>query len=302
MKDFIDTIKGNHYNIEQAKQLFIIYTLRHNGHISERFKNLKVRTYQNQLPNGSRAEANTNIKENKINMLAGSSIVTFFHECKHLADGWKDSSGMWHANWENEDDYTAQMTMIDDKNNVIFINRGIKGLAMREATAELYASKMFWELNENNPQAIAYTANNRKIYDEEIITLKKICTVLGINEDKLLSWKSENNYGRKQLENLFTKLTGNNNFWTLLEERMDYVSMPKFIRLSHPNLKIHETALKNAEIYRKNINELLEACLRKDRQQKYYLSMGCSISEFEKIYQEKEKAFNELNKYMNREL
>lgn len=298
MRAFKETINGQSYSIEEAKQLFINYTRRHNGNVSERFKNTIVKIYPEHLPNGSRADANTDVKANKINMVAEkNSIVTFFHECKHISDAWMDSKGLWHTNWANEDDYCAQMSWSNQQNNEVNIIRGTKGLAMGEATAELYASKIFWELCRNSPQSKAYTANYRKTYDEEIILLKKICLVLGINEDVLLSWKSENNYGRKQLSDLFTKLTGRDDFWDQLEYRMDYVSMLKFINMSHPDYKVNPASLNNVKIFRKNVNELLETCLKRNIQERYYLSMGCSKSEFEQIYKKKVEKFKELDAY-----
>ncbi len=299
MNDFIEKIKGKSYSIEEAKQIFIDYTLRHNGIVNEKFKDVNVEIYQRCLPNGSKAHANTNIEQNKIRMVAGkNSIITFFHELKHLADGWKDSKGIWHTNWDYEDDLTAQMEYSDQQNREIHIKRGKKGMAMGEATAELFASKIYWELCENSPESMAYTANTRKNYDEEILFLKKICLTLGVKEDTLLSWKSENNYGREQLRNLFAKLTGVKDFWDKLEYRMDYVSILKFIHTSHPDFKVSQLSLNNVERFRKNINELLQACMQRNFQEKYYSSFGVSKSEFEQIYSKKQEEFKLLNLYL----
>ena len=91
---------------------------------------------------------------------------------------------------------------------------------MGEAEAEQYARKVYWDLCGNSPQAHAYTAT-RRAYDEEIINLKKIAMVLGVKEDSILSWDSENDYGRNKLRSLFTKLTGREDFWDSLEYQMD---------------------------------------------------------------------------------
>ena len=297
MSDFIETINGRNYTIDEAKQIYINYTLRHGGKITQRFRDCKVKIYPNQLPNGSRALANSNAETNQINMREEQSIVTFFHECGHLRKAWQDSSGIWHTNWENETDYTAQMSYEDTANNIVCINRGTKGLAMGEAEAELYASKVYWDLCGNTPQAYAYTAT-RTQYDEEIINLKKIALVLGINEDELLSWDSENDYGRNQLRGLFTKLTGREEFWDSLEYRLDYVSMPTFIRLSHPSFRISDTSLRNVALYRDNLNDVLKVCLKKDVQKRYYQSMGCSENEFEQIYQQKINQYKQLEKQL----
>lgn len=288
------------YSIDEAKQIFIDYTLRHNGDVNEKLRRVNVEIYQGCLPNGSKAQANADIGQNKIRMVAGkNSIITFFHELKHLADGWKDSKGNWHANWDYEDDFTAQMEWSNSQTREVNIKRGIKGLAMREATAELFASKIYWELCGNSPESKAYTANTRKYYDEEIIFLKKICLVLGVSEDTVLAWKSENNYGREQLKSLFAKLTGINDFWDKLEYRMDYVSMLKFINASHPDFKVSQVSLKNVDEFRKNINELLRTCMQRNFQEKYYMSLGVSKSEFEQIYNKKQEEFKLLDSYLS---
>lgn len=187
------------------------------------------------------------------------------------------------------------MSYEDVDNNIIRINRGTKGLAMGEAEAELYASKVYWNLCGNTPQAYAYTAT-RRTYDEEINNLKKIALVLGVNEDRILSWKSENDYGRNQLRVLFTELIGRQNFWDLLEYKMDYVSMPKFIRISQPFFRISEESLKNVERYRQNLINEFRFCLQKDMQKRYYESMGCSESEFELSYAQKINEFQRVEK------
>ena len=301
MNDFIETIKGKSYSIEEAKQIFIDYTLRHKGTINDRLKSIKVEMYSGCLPNGIKAHANTDIEQNKIRMVAGkNSIITFFHELKHLADGWKDSKGIWHTNWDYEDDLTAQMEWSNQQNNEVNIKRGKKGLAMGEAIAELFASKIYWELCKNSPESKAYTANTRKHYDEEIIFLKKICLALGVSEDTLLAWKSENNYGREQLKNLFANLTSIDKFWDKLEYRMDYVSMLKFIHTSHPDFNVSQASLKNVEIFRKNINELLQVCMQRNFQEKYYMSLGVSKNEFEQIYNERSEEFKLVDSYLSR--
>ena len=296
MKDFVEKINGRNYSIEEAKRVFIRYAVNHNAHISERAKNVIVKTYKNSLPKDSRAKANANAEENRINMLKGESIITFFHEFKHIADSWKDSKGIWHTNWENEYDYTAQMSWRDRPNNIIHIDRGIKGSAMGEAVAELYATKIYWDLCDNIEKAIEETGR-RTIYDEEIITLKKIATVLGINEDTIMAWSCEDNYGRNQLKSLFFKLTGDSDFWTKLEYRMDYILMLKNIRLSHPQYKIDKESLTNIDIYIKDIKNMLRGCLLKSKQKAYYLSLGCSPEEFEEVYLRAITSLQELEKY-----
>ena len=296
MKDFAEKINGINYSIKEAKELFIRYAINHNAYISERAKNVIVKTYKNSLPKDNRAEANANAKENRINMLQGGSIITFFHEFKHIADSWMDSEGKWHTNWENEYDYTAQMSYSDIHNNIVRINRGVIGSAMGEAVAELYATKMYWDLCENSSKSIVETGN-RKTYDEEIITLKKIATVLQINEDTIMAWSCENNYGRNQLKSLFYKLTGDSNFWTKLEYRMDYVTMLKIIKFSHSQYNVDEESLINIEIFRRDIKNMLRGCLLKAKQKEYCLSLGCTEEEFEGVYSRAIVKFQELEKY-----
>ena len=296
MKDFVEKVNGRNYSIEEAKELFIQYAENHNAHISERAKKVAVKTYEHSLPKDSRAEANASAEENRINMLSGGSIITFFHEFKHIADSWRDNEGKWHTNWNNEYDYTAQMSWRDMQNNIIHINRGIIGDAMGEAVAELYATKIYWELCGNSDKSIAETGR-RTTYDEEIITLKKIATVLGINEDMIMAWSCENNYGRNQLKFLFSKLTGDSNFWTKLEYRMDYVTMLKHIKFSHPQYNIDEESLMNIERFRRDIKNMLRGCLLKAKQKEYLLSLGCTPDEFEGVYSRTITKFQELEKY-----
>ena len=296
MKDFVEKINGRNYSIEEAKELFIQYAVNHNSHISERAKNVVVKMYKNSLPKGSMSKANASAEENIINMLEGGSIITFFHEFKHIADSWMDIKGKWHTNWENEYDYTAQMSLRDMQNNIIHIDRGIIGLAMGEAVAELYASKIYWELCENSNQSIEET-RRRTTYDEEIITLKKIATVLGINEDMIMAWSCENNYGRNQLKSLFSKLTGDSDFWTKLEYRMDYVIMFKHIKFSHPQYKIDRESLKNIEVYKREIENMLRGCLLKEKQKAYLLALGCTPGEFKEVYALAITNFQKLEEY-----
>lgn len=300
MNDFIETINGKSYSIEEAKKIFITYTLTHGGTINDRIRSVKVEIYPDRLPNGSKAHANASLKENKIRIIKGKmSIITFFHELKHLVDGWKDANGNWHTNWDYENDLTAQMEWSNQQNREVNIKRGKKGIAMGEATAELFASKIFWELCGNSPESKAYTAKTRTVYDEEIVFLKKICLVLGIKEEDLLVWKSENNYGRVQLKNLFAKITGSNDFWDNLEYKMDYVSMLKFIKTSHPDFKVSQSSRNNVERYRKEINELLKSCMQRSYQERYYMSLGASKSEFEQIYSKKRKDFKLVDSYLS---
>lgn len=137
----------------------------------------------------------------------------------------------------------------------------------------------------------------RTTYDEEIITLKKIATVLGINEDVIMAWSCENNYGRNQLKALFSKLTGDCDFLTKLEYRMDYVTMLKHIKFSHPQYNIDEESLMNTERFRRDIKNMLRGCLLKAKQKEYLLALGCTPDEFEGVYSRTITKFQELEKY-----
>ena len=95
---------------------------------------------------------------------------------------------------------------------------------------------------------------------------------------------------------LITKLTGRQKFWDLLEYKMDYVSMPKFIRISHPSFRIGEESLRNVERYRQNLINEFRFCLQKDMQKRYYESMGCSENEFESRYAQKINHFQQVEK------
>ena len=50
MGDFIETINGRNYTINEAKQIYMNYTLSHGGKITQRFRDCKVKTYPGQLP------------------------------------------------------------------------------------------------------------------------------------------------------------------------------------------------------------------------------------------------------------
>lgn len=147
---------------------------------------------------------------------------------------------------------------------------------MGEAVAELFATKIFWELWRYSQEALVYT-RQRTFYDEEVVILKKIAIVLGISEDLILSWRSENNYGRKQLQMLFKKLTRNNNFWDELEYKIDYVVRAKVLRVAQPQFKIDQKSIENVRQYRKEINNMLKGCFNKERQMAYYQILGYNI-------------------------
>ena len=79
---------------------------------------------------------------------------------------------------------------------------------------------------------------------------------------------------------------------------MDYVSMLKFIHTSHPDFKVSKLSLNNVNIFRKNINKLLQACMQRNFQEKYYMSLGVSKSEFEQIYSKKQDEFKLVDSYL----
>ena len=112
-----------------------------------------------------------------------------------------------------------------------------------------------------------------------------------------MAWSCENNYGRNQLKSLFSKLTDDSDFWTKLEYRMDYVTMLKHIKFSHPQYNIDEESLINIERFRRDIKNMLRGCLLKAKQKEYLLSLGCTPDEFEGVYSRTITKFQELEKY-----
>ena len=74
--------------------------------------------------------------------------------------------------------------------------------------------------------------------------------------------------------------------------------MLKFIHTSHPDFKVSQLFLNNVNIFRENINELLQACMQPNFQEKYYMSLGVSKSEFEQIYSKKQDEFKLVDSYL----
>jgi len=79
---------------------------------------------------------------------------------------------------------------------------------------------------------------------------------------------------------------------------MDYVSMLKFIRTTYPDFKVNPTSLKKVELYRRNINEILQTCMEYKFQERYYRSLGVSKSDFEQIYNKKQEEFKVVDSYL----
>lgn len=300
MEKIFKTVDGKSYSMEEAINIFINYTLRHNGKIKDRFKNIRVEPYRYQLPNGCGALANSDAQSNTIRIIQGGcDIITFFHELKHLADSWQSSNGIWLSNWGSiiEDNMCAEIS--DTEKGKVNIRKGTIGLTMREATAELFASKVYWDLCKSSIEKATKETQKRTFYDEEIILFKMICIILGIDEDEILSWESDNEICRRRLIYCFSKLTNQENFWKKLEAYMDYIAMVKYIKLTEPNWVLSNETLNTVDICKKNINDCFQFCMQEDIQRIYFLSNGYSYTNFEKVYEKKLEELRKLENYLH---
>lgn len=246
--------------VEKALKYYIDYVKRHNGKISPRFENgLKIKFLQG---SSTLAEANSNVEENCISLRENPSIVTFFHELRHISDQWQDpQDGKYYSCWEYEKDYGAQMCSVPGDGHTIIIKRGIHGRFLSEATAELYASKVFWEMSNYSRDAINHTSK-RTFCDYEVTTLKQICVVLDINEDEFLNWKSENDFGRDLLRKRCKQLTGQNGVWDYLENCLDFIEMKNIISVTLPGFRISPSSLADIEKNKENVKNIFNYILK----------------------------------------
>lgn len=246
-------------SLQDAINYYINYVEQHEGKVSPDFRNnLRISILEG---NETLAQANANVETNTIKLRKNISIVTLFHELRHISDQWKDeSNGKKYACWEYEKNYSNQMVWENQNNQTVRVQRGIHGRYIGEAVAELYASKVYWEMCGNSAQAHQYT-KYRTYYDEEIINLKKICTILGISEDIFINLKSDNDYARNLLRKRCKQLTGNENTWDILEDNLDFIEMDKVIKTSHPNFRISQVSQKSFQNNRKNVNNIYDYIL-----------------------------------------
>ncbi len=246
-------------SIKDAINYYINYVEQHKGKVSSDFRNnLRICILRG---NETLAQGNANVETNTVKLRENASIITFFHELRHLSDQWIDASdGKKYACWDYEKNYTEQMAWENLNNQTVRVLRGIHGRYIGEAVAELYASKVYWEMCGNSSQAFQYT-RQRTFYDEEIINLKKICTILGINEDDFINLKSDNDYARKLLRKRCSQLTGNENIWDILENNLDFIAMEKIIKTSHPNFRISQVSQECFRTNRKNVNNIYDYIL-----------------------------------------
>lgn len=86
---FKEKVDGKQYSVDDAKKLFIDYSLRHNCYISSDFLKCKL-TVHDKLPNNQKIILN--IGNNSIDFIKNISIIALFHELKHLADSWQDET------------------------------------------------------------------------------------------------------------------------------------------------------------------------------------------------------------------
>lgn len=253
----LDADKGK--ELEKAIKYYINYVKRHNGEISPRFENnLSIRILEG---SSTLAEANANTEKNLIKLRPNISIVTLFHELRHLSDQWQDpEDGEYYGCWEYEKDYDSQMSLPNPNNKIVTVNRGVHGRFLGEAVAELYATKVYWEMCNYSSAAQNYTSK-RTYYDDEVITLKQICVVLGIDEDKFLNLPSKNDMGRNILKKRCAELTGKDRVWDILEDNLDFIEMKKVISTSHPDLIISEPSQNAFKSNKENVKKIFDYIL-----------------------------------------
>ena len=290
MSDFVENIRGKFYTVDEAKKYFTNYVIRNNGYLSDRFRKSDVQIINGRLADNSIALGNTSLEKNRIRLQPNQSIITFFHECRHLSDSWQAQDGKWYACWEYEKDYLRQMRWVDMENKILNVARGVQGKFMGEAVAELYATKMYWDMCGDKKSAQAYTAK-RTTYDEEILTFKKICTVLDIDEDMLLNMTSEDDYARNFVRNQFEQITGDPRYWDWLEFHLDYVAMETFIKTAYRGCKVDDGSKKGFKMCRAKANEMISEALELSK------TRG-KITDRE--YAQRKAKLNELDTYMQR--
>lgn len=61
--------------------------------------------------------------------------------------------------------------------------------------------------------------------------------------------------------------------------------MLEFILTTCPNYNVSEESLRNVEIFRNDINRILEVCIKRDHQERYYKFLGRNLNDFEGRYQ-----------------
>lgn len=242
-----------------AIDYFKYYVTKHGGELSERFdNNITVKI----VPDNSMcALASTSLENNRIRIKkSGLSIITMFHELRHMSDQWVDpSTGNIYGCWEYEKNYGAQKGFNPD--NTIYIKRGIHGKFMGEAVAELYATKMFWELCNNCEEAIDMT-RTRNYYDEEVTILIIICIALGLDEDFVLNLPSRNDIGRNYLRQRCEEITKHKEFWDVLEFNLDYIAIKKHFDLTDINHTLSYAALHDINVKRECVKTTLTALLQ----------------------------------------
>lgn len=236
-------------SLQEAMDYYVNYVRRNNGYLSPEFLNgLKIRIIRD---NSISAHANASVQTNTLNISHNCSIVTLFHELKHVSEQWEENAKRF-GNWEYENDFDGQMVLDNKNSNAIYVKRGIHGRFIDEAVAELYASKIYWELCGNSKNSHLQTSS-RRYYDEEIINFKKICIVLGLNENEVLNLSCKNNNGRKYLQTICEKLTGSNCIWDSIEFELDFIEMEKIIKLNHSEYSIGNATYENFYLKRENI-------------------------------------------------
>ena len=111
-------------SLKDAINYYINYVERHEGDVSFDFRNnLRIEKLDG---NETLALGKANVETNTIKLRKNISIITLFHELRHLSDQWKDeSNGKKYACWEYEKNYTNQMVWENQNNQTVKVQRGI---------------------------------------------------------------------------------------------------------------------------------------------------------------------------------
>lgn len=290
---FKEKVDGKQYSVEDAKKLFIDYSIRSNCYISSNFLKCKL-TVHDKLPNNQ--QSILKIGDNSIDFVRNISIITLFHELKHLADSWQDESGALHPAWVFETNYCTQLSFISGTPKIVQVDRGVRGLAMSNAVAELFAQQAYLDIFNYDSKAYLDMSKNRP-YADEIIYLKKIAIILGLNISEILTWSSP--YGRQQLAKKFSNFDVKySDVWRTLELWMDYCATVKYVKNKYPDYKVSQKSFERAKEYKKHIDDFLDECMSYPVQQQYYSSQGVAKIDFDRldIFRIKISAFNSLKK------
>lgn len=224
---FLESIScaENNVSFENLKEVFAKYISKKIGYVSDRFLDLNIIHTEDDLDYCGgmfyEEDSNTLFVSDEV------SIIDFFHKLKYLSVSWKDEKHNIHYGFENSLDHDSCFESVDLYSSEVTIKHPIKGLFLESTIDELFALSMFEDIIKDSfdKNKVRYElAVSRIFYDELVVLYLKICSVLGINPEYLLLVGNKNNNMRHFLEKEFCNLTGNKEYWSILEENLDYMA------------------------------------------------------------------------------